>query len=104
MNVPAAAAAASNPAPLALTAVRAGQWVKVAALGECHGAAARLAHLGVMVGYPVRMVRPSRRGPVLIEVKGSRFALGHSLARAIRVRLIEPADRAAEDPVAIPAE
>ena len=100
MNAPAAA----NPGPLLLTSVRAGQWVKVIALGDCHGAAARLSHLGLMVGYPVRMIRPSRRGPVLIEVKGSRFALGHALARAIRVRPTEPAGRAGDDPVAIPAE
>jgi Fe2+ transport system protein FeoA len=72
-----------------LTLARAGQLVCVSAVDGSHGTGNRLAHLGLMSGHLVRMIRPSRHGPVVVEVKGSRLALGHGLARQIMVRLVE---------------
>lgn len=80
-----------------LTSAVAGQVACVAAVEGGHGATCtcRLADLGLLPGHNVRMIRPSRGGPVLVEVKGSRLALGHRLASRIMVRLA--AERAAAE-------
>ena len=78
-----------NSASSPLTSAGAGQWVVVDSLAGAHGSAGRLADLGLLVGSHARMIRPSRGGPVLIEVKGSRLALGHALARKIHVRMVD---------------
>ena len=51
---------------------------------ECeHGEAHRLRGMGLFEGSCVRVL-DSRNG-MLLEVKGSRLALGHALARSIKV-------------------
>ena len=74
---------------LPLPTVPPGRWARVCAIAGGRGAASRLAHLGLMPGHALRMVRPSRFGPVLVDVKGSRLALGQGLARKISVRQID---------------
>ncbi|MDD4891731.1 MAG: FeoA family protein [Phycisphaerae bacterium] len=78
-----------------LTSAVAGQVACVAVVEGGHGATCRLADLGLLPGHNVRMIRPSRGGPILVEVKGSRLALGHHLASKIMVRLA--AERAAAE-------
>lgn len=76
------------PVLVPLTTAVARQWVRVNHVEGGRSVAGRLAHLGVLPGQRMRMIRPSRGGPVLIEVKGSRLALGHALAARISVRLL----------------
>ncbi len=45
----------------------------------------RLASLGILPGQTIRIIRPSRIGPVLVCVKGSKVALGHGISRKILV-------------------
>ncbi len=92
--------AQERPAVL-LTELAAGQWFlvrdvspqsrPVGTRGELGGwgAMRRLADLGLLPGVRARVVRRSRGGPVLIEVKGSRLAVGHALAARIAVELVE---------------
>jgi Fe2+ transport system protein FeoA len=89
---------------VSLVRARAGQWACVSVVDGSHGSAHRLAHLGLMTGHLVRMVRPSRNGPVVVEVKGSRLALGQGLARKILVRLVEIDPSASLEGLAVPAE
>jgi Fe2+ transport system protein FeoA len=41
--------------------------------------------LGLTKGCSFKVVQGSRHGPVLVEVRGTRVALGHGLARKIIV-------------------
>ncbi len=45
----------------------------------------RLLDLGLTKGCTFRVVQGSRFGPVLVEVRGTRIALGHGLARTLIV-------------------
>jgi len=48
----------------------------------------RLAQLGVYPGAVLLVAGPRRRGPVLVEVYGSRIALGRGIAHKILVELL----------------
>ena len=45
----------------------------------------RLLDLGLTKGCTFKVVQGSRFGPVLVEVRGTRIALGHGLARKLIV-------------------
>ena len=45
----------------------------------------RLLDLGLTKGCTFKIVQGSRHGPVLVEVRGTRVALGHGLARRLIV-------------------
>lgn len=49
----------------------------------------RLLDLGLTKGCHFKIIQGSRFGPVLVEVRGTRIALGHGLARRLIVEVIE---------------
>ncbi len=48
----------------------------------------QLAHLGMLPGTEVRLLRNAKRGPLMLESKGARMALGRELASVIMVQAI----------------
>ncbi len=79
--------AASAPVPLDSLTPQAR--AEIVALPEGHGAARRLAELGIFIGGQVKVVRIAPlSGPVLLEVRGSLVALGRRLAHRIVVRVL----------------
>lgn len=62
---------------------------RLAVVCGVHGGHARRGHLmnlGIVPGVPVRVVQAGMRGPMILEVLGSRIMLGRGLAEAIEVR------------------
>jgi len=49
----------------------------------------RLLDLGLTKGCTFKVVHGSSRGPVLVEVRGTRIALGHGLASKVLVEVLE---------------
>lgn len=49
----------------------------------------RLLDLGLTKGCSFKVVQASRGGPVLVEVRGTRIALGHGIARRMIVEELE---------------
>ncbi len=69
-----------------LSMVSPGELVQVAAVRAGWGLQRRLADMGLTPGVQVRVVNSQRPGPVVIEVRGSRLALGQGLAHKIMVK------------------
>lgn len=69
-----------------LTALEPGEPALVHALAGGRGVARRLAELGLVPGATVRVLSAGRGGPVLVEVRGSRIALGRGMADKVLVR------------------
>ena len=69
--------------PLAMASP--GEVVRVAGIRAGWGLTRRLADMGLLPGTEVRVISSQRPGPVLVEVKGSRLALGHGMAQRIMV-------------------
>jgi Fe2+ transport system protein FeoA len=53
------------------------------------GVTKRLLDLGLTKGCTFKVVQGSSHGPVLVEVRGTRIALGHELARRVIVEVLE---------------
>ncbi len=51
----------------------------------------RLLDLGLTKGCTFKVIQGRGRGPVLVEVRGTRIALGHGLASKVIVELVEEA-------------
>jgi len=51
--------------------------------------AKRLLDLGLTKGCTFKVVQGGGRGPVLVEVRGTRIALGHGLAHKVLVEVLE---------------
>jgi Fe2+ transport system protein FeoA len=68
-----------------LIMVSPGEVVKVAAIRAGWGLQRRLADMGLTPGVQLRVINSQRPGPVLIDIRGSRLALGHGLAHRIMV-------------------
>ena len=51
----------------------------------------RLLDLGFTKGCTFKVIQGRGRGPVLVEVRGTRIALGHGLANKVIVELLEEA-------------
>ncbi len=49
----------------------------------------RLLDLGLTKGCTFKVVHGSERGPILVEVRGTRIALGHGLASKVLVEVLE---------------
>ena len=61
---------------------------KVVAIEGGHGVCSHLNTLGIHVGDLIVVVdRAPFRGPVLVEIHGSRVALGRGVAKKVRVEL-----------------
>jgi len=63
-----------------------GELVQVATVRAGWGLQRRLADMGLTPGVQVRVVNSQRPGPVVIEIRGSRLALGQGLAHKIMVK------------------
>lgn len=61
-----------------------------------HALVGRLASLGFTPGAPVKMVRKSSSGPLLVLLRGAQVALGQFEAQGVMVSLAEEAPAAAE--------
>jgi Fe2+ transport system protein FeoA len=56
---------------------------------EGRGIMKRLLDLGLTKGCTFKVVQGSGRGPILVEVRGTRIALGHQLASRVIVEVLE---------------
>ena len=68
-----------------LSMVSPGVTVEVVAVRTGWGLQRRLADLGLTPGVRVRVVSSGRPGPVVLDVRGSRLALGYGVAHKIMV-------------------
>ena len=68
-----------------LSMVSPGEVVKVVTVRAGWGLQRRLADMGLTPGVQIRVVNSQRPGPVVIDIRGSRLALGHGLAHRIMV-------------------
>ena len=68
-----------------LSMVSTGETVKLAAVRAGWGLQRRLADLGLTPGVRVRVVSSGKPGPVVLDVRGSRLALGYGVAHKIMV-------------------
>ena len=62
-----------------------GETVEVATVRAGWGLQRRLADLGLTPGIRVRVVSSGKPGPVVLDVRGSRLALGYGVAHRIMV-------------------
>ena len=63
-----------------------GECVEVLEIAGGHGFRKRLAEMGLSSGCRVVVVSNGRPGPVVLEIKGSRLAIGHGATHKIRVK------------------
>jgi Fe2+ transport system protein FeoA len=70
--------------PLGLA--RPGECVEILGIHGGHGFRRRLAEMGLSLGCKVRVVCNGRPGPVVLEIKGARLAIGHGATHRIHVR------------------
>ena len=73
---------------MALGAVPPGQRARLVRVDAGAGLASRLAAMGLVPGVEVEMRKNAGRGPVLVEVKGTRLALGRGMTAHILVQPI----------------
>ena len=76
---------ATQPPGLSLGAAESGRRLRVAGLAGGPALRTRLAALGLLPGTVVTILRRQGRGPLVLEVRGSRVALGRAVARHIQV-------------------
>ena len=69
-----------------LTMLPAGSSARVTAVYGGRGFNRRLASMGIFPGVELALVKGGVGGPVIVDVRGSRFILGHGMARRIMVR------------------
>jgi len=68
-----------------LSAVTAGETVKLAKIEAGRGLNSRLASMGLLPNVEITVVRNSHPGPFVISVKGSKMMLGRGIAHKIMV-------------------
>ena len=77
---------ATTPPPgLTLGAAEHGRRLQVTGLAGGPALRARLVSLGLLPGTVVTILRRQGRGPLVLDVRGSRVALGRAVARHIQV-------------------
>ena len=69
-----------------LSMVQSGELVQVVAVRAGWGLQRRLADMGLTPGVRVKVINSQGRGPVILDLRGSRLALGHGVAYKIMVR------------------
>ena len=68
-----------------LSMVSSGEVVQVVAVRAGWGLQRRLADMGLTPGVQVRVMNSQRPGPVVLDIRGSRLALGYGVAHKIMV-------------------
>ena len=68
-----------------LSMVSQGDQVYIVSINAGWGLQRRLADMGLTSGLKVRVIRSQRHGAVVLDVRGSRLALGRGLAHKIMV-------------------
>lgn len=68
-----------------LSMVQSGELVQVVAVRTGWGLQRRLADMGLTPGVRVKVINSGGRGPVVLDIRGSRLALGHGIAHKIMV-------------------
>lgn len=76
-----------------LSMASSGDTVEVAVVRAGWGLQRRLADLGLIPGVKVRVISRGRPGQVVLDVRGSRLALGHGVANKIMVVARERQDK-----------
>ncbi len=71
-----------------LSRVTSGEKVTVLSLRAGWGLQRRLADLGITPGMEIKVISSGRPGQVVLDVRGSRLALGHGVASKIMVRIM----------------
>ena len=71
---------------ISLSALEAHEHATIVDLAGGHGMLSRMATLGFTPGAEVIMVQNFGRGPLIVQVRGARVALGRGEARKIKVR------------------
>jgi len=69
--------------PLAMA--RPGERVSVVDIRAGRGLARKLADMGLLPGTEIKVVNSMGHGPIIIDLRGSRLALGHGVAQKIMV-------------------
>ena len=75
--------------PLTLSEVPEGQVVRVVGVRAGLGLTSRLTAMGVVPGTDILMVNNRGAGPAVVEVRGTRLALGRGMTRRVLVRRLE---------------
>jgi Fe2+ transport system protein FeoA len=68
-----------------LSMVSSDEIVKIVSIRAGWGLQRRLADMGLTPGVEVRVMNKEGRGPVVLDIRGSRLALGHGIAHKIMV-------------------
>ena len=76
-----------------LSMASSGETVIVSAVRAGWGLQRRLADMGLTPGIQVKVISSGRPGQVVIDVRGSRLALGHGVAGKIMVNSVESQDK-----------
>jgi ferrous iron transport protein A len=80
------------PVAISLAQVPPGKRARVEAVNSGRGLASRLAALGLIPGTVVTVLGNAGAGPVIIEARGGRLALGRGQAARIIVRVVAEGD------------
>lgn len=72
--------------PLAM--VSEGEVVRLVSLRGGRGLNKRLADLGLNIGMTLRVIRRTENGPMILDVKDSRLAIGRGMAHHMLVEVI----------------
>ncbi len=69
-----------------LTGIKTGEKVVILSFDGGRGAEKRLLDMGLIPGEILKVINNSGIGPLTVNVKGSRLALGHGLAHKLFVK------------------
>ena len=72
--------------PMPLAMAGSDEIVSVVEIRAGFGLKRRLADMGLSPGVSLRVIHSQMRGPVIIDLKGSRLALGRGMAQRILVQ------------------
>jgi len=71
-----------------LSEVPEGKVVRVVGFVGGSGALRKLMELGIREGSTIKVVRNANIGPIIVEVEGSRIAMGRGLASKVLVEVV----------------
>ena len=72
---------------VSLVTVKPGSTVTLTVIKAGKGLNRRLADMGLVPGATLRVINNQKSGPILVEVKGYRLALGHGVAQQVMVEM-----------------